>query len=156
MNGQAFSVGCLLKQADRLHKRYCIEVRNKGDVNKPLPPQLMGNSVFQIALDNPVEGINRLEEKMRVYLGWAETANSRRAYGVMRDLEAAARALASAGDSLPEQFSPEERAQMLLGYLVGFPEDLPGAENSGETSEQVEKAEDTDSEVNQVEGEDHE
>lgn len=122
MKGQAYALGCLLKQADRLHKRYCFEVRNNFDSRKALPPQLMGNAMFQIVAERPAEGLNRLQEKIRIYVGWGETAKSREAGKIMRGLSEVAAEVAAAGEELPEFFSVQERAKLLLGYLAGYPD----------------------------------
>lgn len=120
MKGQAYTLGCLLREADKLHKQYCFEVRNKSDAKKPLPTQLMGNAMFQVVAERPAEGLNRLEEKIRIYIGWGDTSQSTQARRILSDLSEIATDIASAGDEIPERFSVQERAQLLLGYLAGY------------------------------------
>ena len=117
-----FNVGQFLKLADLLHKQYCVQVRNGGDEKKALPTQLMGNEMLAIASENPVEGLNRLKERMKIYLAWAETTTGEGAglakWILARFSEVSYRI---AQNELPETFSAAEQAQVLLGYLAVVP-----------------------------------
>jgi hypothetical protein len=119
-----FNVGQFLKLADMLHKEYCVQVRNSGDKQASLPAQLMGNEMLAIASENPVEGLNRLRDRMRIYLAWAESAtgeNAGLAKWILARFEEVSMKIAVAESELPEQFSPAQQAQVLLGYLAAIP-----------------------------------
>ena len=117
-----FNIGQLLKLADMLHKQYCIKVRNKGDAGKGLPPQLIGTEILMVVSEKPSEGLNRLKERMRIYLAWAETFSGEGAGLVQWILARMAEASTKiASGTLPEKFSVEEQAQLFLGYLSVIP-----------------------------------
>ena len=119
-----FNVGQFLQLSDMLHKEYCIQVRNSGNKKAPLPTQLMGNEMLAIASENPVDGLNRLRDRMKIYLAWANTATGEGAglgkWILARYGEVSAKIAAS---DLPEQFNTAEQAQVLLGYLASIPYD---------------------------------
>lgn len=126
-----FNVGQFLKLADMLHKQYCVQVRNGGDEKKPLPTQLMGNEMLAIASENPIEGLNRLRERMKIYLAWADTATGEDAglakWILARFSEVSAKIVQN---ELPENFSAAEQAQVLLGYLAAIPYEKKEDENN--------------------------
>lgn len=119
-----FNVGQFLQLSDMLHKEYCINVRNGGNKKAPLPSQLMGNEMLTIASVNPVEGLNRLRDRMKIYLAWANTTTGEGTalakWILTRYGEVSAKI---AANDLPEQFSAAEQAQVLLGYLATIPYD---------------------------------
>ena len=119
-----FNVGQFLQLADTLHKEYCIQVRNKGQKDAALPMQLMGNEMLAIASERPVEGLNRLRDRMRIYLAWAKTTVGGDSGLVeqilMRFGEVSLKI--SSGD-LPETFNDVEQAQVLIGYLATIPDE---------------------------------
>jgi hypothetical protein len=119
-----FNIGQFLKLADMLHKEYCVQVRS-GDKKKPsIPAQLMGNEMLAIASENPVEGLNRLRDRMRIYLAWAKSAtgeNAGLARWILARFEEVSMKIAVAERELPEQFSHAQQAQVLLGYLASIP-----------------------------------
>lgn len=113
-----YNIGQLLKLSDMLHKEYCVQVRNGGDRKKSLPAQLMGNELLSLASESPAEGLNRLRERMKIYLAWANTAvgnDSRYAKWILARLGEVS--LKIAERDLPERFGSAEQAQVLLGYL---------------------------------------
>lgn len=117
-----FNVGQFLKLSDMLHKEYCVQVRNSGNRQEPIYPQLMGNEMLAIASENPIEGLNRLRDRMRIYLAWASTAtgeNTGLAKWILARFEEVS--LRIAQHELPPQFGPAEQAQVLLGYLSAIP-----------------------------------
>ncbi len=120
MENAPYNVGQLFKLADQLHKNYCVAVRNGGDKKKRLPPQLLGNAIFPIACVHPVEGLNRLRERIRPYIAWAETVSNEENSSFVRHIlkEMAHKAQYIAAHELPKEFSPEEQAQVFLGYLA--------------------------------------
>ncbi|HWR40829.1 MAG TPA: hypothetical protein VN611_15165, partial [Patescibacteria group bacterium] len=117
-----FNIGQFLKLADMLHKQYSVQVRNGGDGKKSLPTQLMGNEILAIASENPIEGLNRLRERMKIYLAWADTSTGEDTglskWILARFSEVSAKIAAS---ELPETFTAAEQAQVLLGYLAAIP-----------------------------------
>lgn len=119
-----FNVGQFLKLADMLHKEYCVQVRSSDKKKPSIPAQLMGNEMLAIASENPVEGLNRLRDRMRIYLAWAESAtgeNAGLAKWILARFEEVSIKIAAAESELPEQFSPVQQAQVLLGYLALIP-----------------------------------
>ncbi|WP_042228172.1 hypothetical protein [Paenibacillus popilliae] len=114
-----YNIGQFLQLSDMLHKLYCVQLRNGGDKKKPLPTQLMGNEMLAIASENPLEGLNRLRDRMKIYLAWANTVTGEGAglakWILARYGEVSAKIAAS---ELPEQFVPAQQAQVLLGYLA--------------------------------------
>lgn len=119
-----FNVGQFLQLSDMLHKEYCIQVRNSGNKKAPLPSQLMGSEMLVIASENPVEGLIRLRDRMKIYLSWAKTITGEGS-GLVKWILARygeVSAKIAAGD-LPEQFNAAEQAQVLLGYLATIPYD---------------------------------
>lgn len=118
----SFNVGQFLKLADMLHKQYSVQVRNGGDEKKPLPMQLMGNEMLVIASENPIEALNRLRERMKIYLAWADTTTGEGSglakWILVRLSEVSAKI---AANKLPETFTAAEQAQVLLGYLAAIP-----------------------------------
>ena len=117
-----FNVGQFLQLSDMLHKEYSVQVRNGGNRKAPLPSQLMGNEMLVIASENPVEGLNRLRERMKIYLAWANTATGENA-GIAKWILARYGEISAkiAADGLPEEYTPAEQAQVLLGYLATIP-----------------------------------
>lgn len=132
MESKMFLVGRTLKLADQLHRNYCIIVRNNETIKtavKPLPSQLMGSSVFQLALQNPTEALVRLGEKITVYTDWANTKPESHSKWILRLLGQTAAAIGSDGEALPRKLSSDEKAQLLLGYLAELPYDDPADSN---------------------------
>lgn len=119
MHDASYNLGQLLKLADMLHREYSIQVRNGGDPKKSLPPQLMGNGILTIAVENPIEGLNMLQERMRYYIGWANTTTGKNVgltKWILKKMGEAS--LKIAERELPERFTEAEQAQVLLGYLA--------------------------------------
>ena len=126
MASAVYQVGQLLQLADRLHKQYCIHVRNGGDSKKSLPPQLLGNTLLGVAEENPAKALSMLSQRLRVYAAWADTStdqHAKLAKWIMNHF----RKTSSTFENLavPERLNYEEKAQLLLGYLAELP-DLKG------------------------------
>lgn len=122
MTGSSYNLGQLLQLADELHKEYCLHVRNKGDRSKGYPPQFMGGEVLPIALENPIEGLNRLDERMGIYVAWAKTTSisgKRFDRSILDRLGDVCAKIAA--NPFPDPFGPAERAQVFLGYLATLP-----------------------------------
>jgi hypothetical protein len=114
-----FNIGQLLKLSDALHKEYCIEVRNRGDKKKSLPPQLIGNQMFLLAMENPNDALRRLSDRMCIYKAWAVSSRSGLAGWILARFEEVCDKLA--GKEIPKTFDTAEQAQVLLGYLAAIP-----------------------------------
>lgn len=122
MTNTAFNIGQLLQLTDLLHREYCVQVRNGGDNNKSLPGQLIGNELLPIATENPNEGLNRLRERMRVYISWAKSYNGEKSNFVKWILKRSGEVCAKISEKeIPKSFDCAEQAQVFLGYLAAIP-----------------------------------
>jgi len=114
MKQAPFYVGRMLALADTLHKEYCEHVR-KGEI----PPQLIGNALMPIALDNPTDGLSRLSERLPIYQAWAQKVQGNDVglvKWVLSEMGTIANELSEL--QLPTQTGNVEKAQILLGYLA--------------------------------------
>ena len=114
-------IGRLLALADSLHQQYCKHVR-KGES----PSQLIGNALFNTALDQPVFALARLAERLTPYQAWARTFQSNdpdAGVGLVKYFlgEIAACTAAIRLDELPQRMSDADKAKLLLGYLADHP-----------------------------------
>jgi hypothetical protein len=114
-------VGRLLALADSLHQQYCKHVR-KGES----PSQLIGNALFNTALDQPVFALARLAERLTPYQAWARTFQSKdpdAGVGLVKYFlgEIAACTAAIRLEELPQRMSDADKAKLLLGYLADHP-----------------------------------
>ncbi|MFI5167979.1 MAG: hypothetical protein ACHQQS_15330 [Thermoanaerobaculales bacterium] len=113
MQTAPFLVGRLLALADTLHKEYCRHVRKNQ-----VPPQLLGNAIMQVALDNPAAGLARLSARIGPYQAWANTTAGEGVGLAKWALGQLGRATNELGSiPLPSKCDDAARAQMLLGYL---------------------------------------
>ena len=111
-------VGRLLALADNLHLQYCKHVR-KGES----PSQLIGNALFNTALDQPVFALARLAERLTPYQAWARTFQSNdpdAGVGLVKYFlgELASCTAAIQLEQLPVRMSDADKAKLLLGYLA--------------------------------------
>jgi hypothetical protein len=114
MKSAGYNVGRLLSLADCLHKEYCKHVR-KGDV----PNNLIGNSLLQTVLDNPVRGVARLSERIAVYIAPFERLHGEEyklAGWAKKQMGIISEQLSS--EDLPCSTDDVLKAQILLGYLA--------------------------------------
>ncbi|MBI3292012.1 MAG: hypothetical protein HYZ73_04295 [Elusimicrobia bacterium] len=136
MTEPIYCVGRLLALADNLHFHYCKfvrtseEKRKKGQVDAPT--ELLGNTLFNFALDSPVAALARLAERIRPYQGWATTycgeegCKNRWLLHLMAECERQIEV-----DTL-QRLSPLgdiHKAQLLLGYLADLPKS-DGSQNA--------------------------
>jgi hypothetical protein len=126
MKDSIYQVGRLLALADSLHFQYCKWVRTsekkreQGKVDAPT--ELVGNSLFNFALDNPVAALARLAERIKPYKGWADTYSGESA-GLVHWF---AKQMANSESQLdiamlPSRMGDIHKAQLLLGYLADHP-----------------------------------
>lgn len=126
MNESAFQLGRFLRVADEIHHLYCEVVRN-GDI----PPELCGSSALTATLGNPTQALAQLCMRSAPYLKWARAHHGEEKGGLvhywMHQWAPIADQLHKA--NWPARPSPEERAQIFLGYLSSFQksEDKPTA-----------------------------
>lgn len=114
-------IGRLLALADSLHLQYCKHVR-KGES----PSQLIGNALFNTALEQPVFALARLAERLTPYQGWAQTFQSNdpeAGDGLVKNIlvEIATCTAEIRPDELPQRMTDADKAKLLLGYLADHP-----------------------------------
>jgi hypothetical protein len=132
MTEPIYKLGSLLALADRLHFHYCKAVRTSEDKRKKgevdAPTELLGNSIFNLALDQPESALARLGERIKPYKGWADTYSGedcQEVQNLLTYLAEAARGIAEG--QLPTRTTDKDKAKLLLGYLA----DLEGVTTKG-------------------------
>jgi hypothetical protein len=128
MKEPVYQLGQLLALADSLHQQYCKHVR--GDET---PSQLIGNALFNTALEQPVFALARLAERLAPYQAWAKTFKNNDpdvksgwekvllkllrdcALRFIEDVDGIIRIRA---DELPPRMTDLDKAKLLLGYLA--------------------------------------
>lgn len=70
MDSLAFKLGQLFAAADEMHVGYCMDKR-KGDI----PPQLIGNKAYSMAIHNPTTALGNLASRFAPYHAWAESVS---------------------------------------------------------------------------------
>jgi len=126
MKDTFFYIGKFLSLIDTLHFEWCKCVRGgypekeEKEWRKAIPPQLLGNSHFQIALDNPASAFSILSRRItNPYLSW-----TKKEYGEhMKSAKWASREIGQISDLLSQKEIPRsttdvEKVQILLGYLA--------------------------------------
>ena len=114
MHSSPFLVGRMLALADTLHKEYCTHVRKSE-----IPPQLVGNALMPVALENPTAGLARLSERIVPYHAWANAATGDGIGLAKWTLQQFGQVADELGkQALTERCNDAEKAQMLLGYLA--------------------------------------
>jgi hypothetical protein len=133
MENAPYLIGQLLKVSDELHTMYCKVVR-KGEV----PSQLVGNSVFSLASEVPMQALAQLAQRMSPYISWAKQYRTKgikydpatndnagitsgRANNYLILYENIATKLAIKINK-GQRFNEYEKAELFLGYLAVLPE----------------------------------
>ncbi|MEK7474354.1 MAG: hypothetical protein AAB152_01865 [Candidatus Coatesbacteria bacterium] len=115
MSESAFLLGRLFSLLDGLHAIYCKDIR-KGH----MPGRLLGNSLLATALEQPVTALDVCSQRMLPYQAWAATTTSTDHAGLARwhlgQMQQIAEAIHKHG--LPQSTTPQDRAEMMLGYLA--------------------------------------
>jgi len=126
MRDTIYQVGRLLALADSLHFYYCKWVRTPEDKRKQnkveAPSELLGNSVFNHALDNPTGALARLAERIKPYKAWADTFDGEEAklvHWIMRQMGESERLCNL--EALSQRMTYTDKATLLLGYLADHP-----------------------------------
>jgi hypothetical protein len=125
MKDTTYQIGRLLAFADSLHFQYCKWVRtsdNKRQQDKvDAPTELLGNSLFNFGLDEPVMALARLAERIRPYKGWADSytgLDAERIQEIVQKMGECAAQIDLDAAKLPPQMEDIHKAQLLLGYLA--------------------------------------
>lgn len=147
----AFRLGQFLSAADYIHVGYCNDLRG-GDV----PPTLLGNSVLAIAGADPVRALAILQTRLKPYLAWSKRraevfkkaatlenlgkegkgraiairmamSHARNANDTAMELQLALAPYRSKAKQMDDWF----KAELLLGYMAGYPK-KEHASGSGE------------------------
>lgn len=136
MESPHFLIGRVLALADQLHIQYCKQVR-KDDT----PSQLIGNALMSVALEQPVQALALLTQRILPYQAWAQTWKGdggdawkpkyflqelgRISYDLVSAKPGAPATLAAMGEALPANLplssSDSQKAELLLGYLARKP-----------------------------------
>ena len=118
MNESAFQLGRFLRIADEIHRLYCEVVRPNDKL-----PELCGSSLLSPMLESPLRAFNQLTIRVTPYLKWVKRFHGEEKSGLAHYW---VHQWATIADALhqtnwPVRPSPEERAQIFLGYLSSFP-----------------------------------
>ena len=126
MNSFAYQLGQLCSAMDELHIGYCKSVRG-GDI----PNILIGNSTYNVALQNPIKSLALLASRIKPYAAWAkkETVG-----GITTEDNAVKNGLwsyrwiSTHSTKIISHFSDEKivisdtyKAELMLGYVAGRP-----------------------------------
>ena len=124
MNESAYQLGRFLRVADEIHRLYCEIVRKKD-----IPPELCGSSLLTSMLEAPARTLDQLALRSSPYVKWARAFHDHDKAGLVHYWM---HQWSQIADTLhvikwPARPTPEERAQVFLGYLSSF-------QKSGSTS----------------------
>lgn len=114
MENAPYLIGRFLNLADGLHALWCKNVRDNQ-----IPPQLLGSSLFASFQMNPVQAFGNASLRMKPYLDWAKTNETRDAAlsrWFLGEFGRVCAAIKAAG--IPQRLSDTDKAEMLLGYLA--------------------------------------
>ena len=119
MKESAFLLGRCLRVTDEIHRLYC-EIVRKND----LPPELCGSSLLISMMESPTTTLSQLAQRSAPYLKWAKGGSNKEEKGGLvwywlKQWELIADSLHAL--EWPKHLSPEERAQLFLGFLSSFP-----------------------------------
>jgi len=118
MSESAVQLGRCLRVADEVHRLYCEVVRKKE-----LPSELCGSSLLVSMMESPGMTLNQLAMRSAPYVKWARSFHDAEKGGLvhywMRQWSDIANPLLEKG--WPKCLTPDERAQVFLGYLSSFP-----------------------------------
>lgn len=126
MSSFAYQLGQLCSAMDELHIGYCQNVRN-GDI----PNTLIGNTTYNVGLQNPVKSMALLASRIKPYKAWAKKVRAENEKiedkAVIAGL-AASVWLENHSAGMAKHFSEQTqlvndtyKAELMLGYLAGRP-----------------------------------
>lgn len=132
MKDTLYQIGQLLSLSDKLHFHYCKwrrtpeKDREKGKISAPT--ELIGNAVFNTALENPGRALARLASRIQAYKGWATTycgEGADEAAKLLKRMSECERGITKNLDQVGslEHLDDISKAQLLLGYLADVSND---------------------------------
>lgn len=124
MKESAFLLGRCLRIADEIHRLYCEVERKKKDGTPDVPPELCGGSLLVSMMESPVMAFNQLAMRSKPYINWAKGGRNKGDKSGW--VKYCLKQWSTIADQLhllewPKRLTPEERAQLFLGYLASFP-----------------------------------
>jgi hypothetical protein len=130
MNESAFQLGRFLRVADEIHRLYCEVVRPSEKM-----PELCGSSLLNPMLESPLRAFNQLTIRVTPYLKWVKRFHGEEKSGLAHYWM---HQWATIADTLHQtnwfaRPTPEERAQIFLGYLSSFPKSEKPEASTGTT-----------------------
>lgn len=129
MRNSLFNIGRFLSLVDTLHFEWCRHVRggypkeqDEDKWRKSIPPQLLGNAHFRLALENPAVAFARLSERLNVYKAWTmkqKLEEGNWAHWAIAEIGEISLRIQDAIDEgkLPNTPTDIDKTQILLGYL---------------------------------------
>ena len=119
MKESSFLLGRCLRITDEIHRLYCEVVRKSE-----LPPELCGSSLLVSMMESPVTTLSQLAMRSAPYIKWARGGGDKKdknglVWHWLKQWEQTADQLHTL--TWPKRLTPEERAQVFLGYLASFP-----------------------------------
>ncbi len=119
MNESAFWLGRFLRIADEIHRLYCEVVRNKQ-----MPPELCGSALLIGMMEAPGTALSQLALRSAPYVKWARGGADKGDKGGLVGFWL--KQWGGASERLhtlkwPQRMTPDERAQVFLGYLSSIP-----------------------------------
>lgn len=129
MNESGYQLGRFLRVADEIHRLYCEIVRNKS-----IPPELCGSSLLTSMLESPARTLDQLAMRSAPYVKWAQAFHDHEKAGLVHYWMRQWSLISDALHELkwPSRPTPEERAQVFLGYLSSFQKSESTATDSSE------------------------
>lgn len=118
MKESAFLLGRCLRVTDEIHRLYCEVVRKKE-----LPPELCGSSFLVGMMEAPSTTLSQLAMRSAPYVKWARACRDDEKGKLVHYWMKHWSIIADQLHTLkwPKRLTPEERAQLFLGYLASFP-----------------------------------
>lgn len=118
MKESAFLLGRCLRVADEIHSLYCEVVRKKQ-----FPSQLCGSSMLVGMMESPSTSLSQLAMRSAPYVKWASACRDNEKGKLVHYWMQQWSSIADQLHMLewPKCLTPEERAQLFLGYLASFP-----------------------------------
>ncbi len=118
MKESAFLLGRSLRVTDEIHRLYCEVVRKKE-----LPSELCGSSLLVGMMESPTTTLSQLAMRSAPYVKWARAYHDKEKGGLVHYW---LKQWADLADQLhvlewPKRMTPEERAQLFLGYMASVP-----------------------------------
>jgi len=148
MNESAFLLGRCLRITDEIHRLYCEVVRKNE-----LPSELCGSSLLIGMMESPVSTLSQLAMRSAPYVKWACAYHDDKS--VKKNFDGTEIKIivlvkswwnrwSEVADQLhslewPKRLTPEERAQVFLGYLASFPKNKPKKEDDHTDSKNMAK-----------------